>query len=173
MSLPWPTDGLLADAERPMVDGYLDYYRLVLAKKLRGAREDAARAPRTPSGMSLLGLVRHMAGVEQWWFVEVGTATKPRYDWTDAEFDADHDCDWKVPPDRTVESVLAYYERACDEARAAAANRSLDDMAVDPRTDPPLRYSLRWIYVHMIEETARHTGHADIFREQIDGQTGD
>ncbi len=155
-----------------MLEAFLDFYRTVLARKLAGVSDAAAREIRTPTGMSLGGIVRHMAGVEQWWFIEALHGTGPRYDWTDAEYEADRDCEWKLDESHTVEHVLAYYERACAEARAAAAGVSMDAVAALP-TIAERGNTLRWIYVHMIEETARHAGHADILREQIDGATGD
>lgn len=157
--------------ERTTYEQTLDYFRSVVARKLDGLSEPDARRVQTDSGMSLLGTVNHLAGVELWWFVEVFAGHAPRYPWTEAEVEADPDCDWKPPQQQTVESVLAFYDRACAEARAAAASGSLDDIVTRPGRDH--RVSLRWILVHMIEETARHAGHMDIMRESVDGITGD
>ena len=157
-------------SERDTYDTFLDYYRAVIARKLEGLSEDDARKAQTPSGMSVLGLVNHMAGVELWWFVEVLLGQAPNYPWTEADMDADPDVEWKPPASTTVADVLAFYQRACTEARAACVGKSLEDVIVMPTADNPKPdRTLRWIYVHMIEETARHAGHLDVLREHLDG----
>ncbi len=141
-------------------------------RQLQGVSESAARLGRTDSGMSIIGIVRHLAGVELWWFVDVLADQRPGYFWSESDVLADSDCDWKPTPDETVESVLDMYDEACATARASAARFELDDVVLRPdRAD--LSITLRWIYVHMVEETARHAGHADIFREAIDGTLAD
>ena len=153
--------------EREMLDAWLEYHRTTLLLKCEGL-DDAARKgrPVPTSKLSLHGLVRHMAEVERNWFRRVllrepGTPSiwyDPAIE--DSELVPLDDADW--------EADLAVWHAECDASRAAAAAHELDDTGI--RRGEPC--SLRWIYVHMIEETARHVGHADILREQTDGAAG-
>jgi hypothetical protein len=161
------TDHLGARAdERTMLSGFLDWYRAVVARKVEGlTRADATRVM-TPTGLSPLGIVAHLAAVEVGWFDEtfVGVPVDPTWD--------DHGA-FRILDDDTVESVLTEYRDACERSRqVVAATASLDDLSTV--TDQIYgRVTLRWIFVHMIEETARHAGHLDLMRETIDGRTGD
>jgi uncharacterized damage-inducible protein DinB len=117
------------------------------------------------SGQTTLGgLVKHLAAVEREWF-QVVLAGRPE-DGLGAPPQGDG---WTLASDDTAGSLLAGYEQACAASRQAASGFSLDDCVPHPRMG---QVSLRWIYVHMIEESARHAGHADILREQTDGATG-
>ena len=119
-----------------------------------------------PSGTSLLGLVKHLAWVERFWFVDVVGGGQVEYPWTDD----DPDADFRIEDHETVESISQLYVDAVAEANAVIdAADSLDVTSTVGDRGPR---SLRWVLVHMIEETARHAGHADIIREQIDGTTG-
>ena len=161
----------VAGEERALLEQFLDYYRAIVARKLHGVSEADARRLQTPSGMSMLGLVRHLAGVELRWLVERLAGEAPQYLWTQVEYEADPNTPWKPHPDETVASVLAFYHRACDEARVAARRFGLDDEARD--ADAAARgITLRWILLHMLEETARHAGHLDLMREEVDGTVG-
>ena len=149
--------------ERAMLDAWLDYHRQTLLWKCAGLTADQLTLRATPpSTLSLLGLVRHMAGVERFWFRRnlLGEDIADMYDGDD-EFDA------LGPAD--AEADFATFAAEVAVVRTAAASRSLDDTF--RRRDATL--SLRWIYVHMIEEYARHNGHADLIREAIDGRVGD
>jgi uncharacterized damage-inducible protein DinB len=146
--------------------GFLDFHRATLLWKLEGLDDEPLRRPMVPSGTSLLGLVKHLAYVERWWFQQVWAGREVTYPWTDE----DRDADWRVEPDETTEDILALYRGECDRSREiVAASASLDEVGHHPRGER----SRRWILVHMIEETARHNGHADILREQLDGVTGE
>ncbi len=163
-----PKPPLIAD-ERTMLDAWLDLHRDILLWKCEGlAPEELVRRSAEPSSLSLIGLVRHMAEVERGWFrrclaAEEGIA--PIYDYSGSD-DADFD---DVDP-TTVEADLATYRADVEACREVAARYALDDTGFGRRGKP---ISLRWIYVHMIEEYARHNGHADLIRERIDGATGD
>jgi uncharacterized damage-inducible protein DinB len=155
-------------SERAMLDGWLDYHRQTLLLKCSGLTEDQLRQRAVePSSLSLLGLVRHMTEVERAWFrqrfagehVELPYSTPER---PDADFDDAETAD--------AEEAFAAFRREVDLARAAARARSLDDQFYNPRGH--VEMDLRWVYVHMIEEYARHNGHADLLRERIDGTTG-
>jgi uncharacterized damage-inducible protein DinB len=120
----------------------------------------------TPSGTNLLGLVKHLAAVEYGWFCETfGRPTEP------LPFDEDDEnADLRVEQDESTADILAFYERA-----RAAADQVIDELDVDDEGTAWFgdAVSLRWVLIHMIEETARHAGHVDIVRELIDGTTGD
>jgi uncharacterized damage-inducible protein DinB len=158
---------LIAD-ERVMLVSWLDYHRATLAVKCAGLTDDQLRersAP--PSSMSLLGLVRHMADVERGWFRRTlsGEDVPPIY-YSDASPDGDFDDLDTV----TAEQALETWREERDLARAAIERAESLDVVGHGRTR---EYSLRWILVHMIEEYARHNGHADLLRERIDGATGE
>jgi hypothetical protein len=156
--------------ERAALDGWLDYHRSTLLFKCQGLTgEQLARRAVPPSSLSLLGLVRHMAEVERAWFRRrVAGQAELGYLYCSDEFpDGDFDL---AEPDG-AEAGFAEFRRECDLARAAAAGRPLDGTFHHERHSTDM--DLRWVYVHMIEEYARHNGHADILREQIDGATGD
>ncbi len=156
--------------EPTMLGSWLDFHRATLAWKCTGLSDSQLRQRAVPpSSMSLLGLIRHMAEVERYWFQRVllGSGVEALY-WNDANPDGDFD---DVDEADTAVDVRLYDE-ACQAARAAtSAAESLDVIAVGARAGDLV--SLRWIMVHMIEEYARHNGHADLLRERIDGSTGD
>ncbi|WP_351234679.1 DinB family protein [Streptomyces sp. NPDC002133] len=156
--------------ERAMLEGFLDYHRETLAMKCAGL-DDAQlrRAPLSPSELSLLGLVRHLADVERHWFRRVlaDEQAPPLY-----YSEADPDGEFHVGEQDTWDEAHATWRAEIAKAREAAASRTLDDVSTRKgQAGEP--FSLRWIYTHMIEEYARHNGHADLIREQIDGATGE
>lgn len=157
-------------AERPMLEGWLDYHRDTLALKcarLTDAQLREASVP--PSELSLLGLVRHMAEVERGWFREVlaGEDVKPIYG-----TDEDRDGEFHLTEADTWEKDAAIWRAEITRAREITANMGLDDLSVGLSRKGE-QFNLRWIYTHMIEEYARHNGHADLLRERVDGSTGD
>jgi uncharacterized damage-inducible protein DinB len=155
--------------ERPMVEGWLDYHRQTLLWKCTGLTgEQLVRPAAEPSTMTLLGLVRHMAEVERWWFRRraAGMDLGELY-CSDASPDGDFD---DIDPTR-AETDFATFTNECELSRRAAAELPLDHTFRHPRRDVDM--TLRWVYLHMIEEYARHNGHADLLRERIDGVTGD
>jgi uncharacterized damage-inducible protein DinB len=162
-------DPPLVAQEREMLDTWLDYHRATLAVKCEGLTDDQLRARAVPpSSLSLLGLVRHMGEVERSWFRRVlgGEHAPPRY-YSDENPDGDFD----DVAGAGVAEAFGYWRDECAHARErAAAEPSLDVTGTGRGGD---RYSLRWIMVHMIEEYARHNGHADLLRERIDGAVGD
>ncbi|MEV5818297.1 DinB family protein [Micromonospora haikouensis] len=163
------SDAPFVGDERTMLDGWLDYHRQTLLLKCAGLTAEQLRTPSVePSGLSLLGLVRHLAEVEAWWFRECFAGQRVDYPYfTPENPDADHEVSAA-----DAEADLAVYHREVGLARAAAAGRSLDETFTE--VGPKKRtFSLRWVYLHMIEEYARHNGHADLIRERIDGVTGE
>ena len=162
-------DPPLVAQEREMLDAWLDYHRATLAVKCEGLTDDQLRAQAVPpSSLSLLGLVRHMGEVERSWFRRVlsGEQAPPRY-YSDENPDGDFD----DVADAVVADAFGYWRDECAHARErVAAAPSLDVTGTGRQGEG---YSLRWIMVHMIEEYARHNGHADLLRERIDGTVGD
>jgi uncharacterized damage-inducible protein DinB len=153
-------------SETETLAGFLDFHRATLLWKLEGLDDEQLRRPMVPSGTSLLGMVKHLAYVERWWFQQVWAGLEPTYPWTDE----DPDADWRVEPTDTTAEILALYRGECARSRElAAAAPDLEQVARHPRRE----LSRRWILVHMIEETARHNGQADILREQLDGAVGE
>ncbi|MFE9173930.1 DinB family protein [Streptomyces kebangsaanensis] len=157
--------------ERAMLEGWLDYHRQTLAWKCEGLTDEQLRtASAEPSELSLMGLVRHMAEVERGWFrkVLVGDDPGPVY-----YNEQDPDGDFHVTEDDTWAEAYATWQAEIETARRNAAGFGLDDLSKgrSRSTDEP--FNLRWIYTHMIEEYARHNGHADLIRERVDGATGD
>jgi uncharacterized damage-inducible protein DinB len=157
--------------ERSMLEGWLDHHRQTLAWKCEGLSDAQLRTTAVePSGLSLMGLVRHMAEVERGWFrrVLVGEEAGPVY-----FSEQDQDGDFHVTGQDTWAEAYATWQAEIEAARRNAAGLGLDDLSQGSSrfTDEP--FSLRWIYAHMIEEYARHNGHADLIRERVDGATGD
>jgi uncharacterized damage-inducible protein DinB len=152
-------------AEKESLKVALDRHRDAVLWKLEGLDDEQLRRPMVPSGTSLLGMVKHLAYVERWWFQQVWAGREATYPFTDE----DPDADWRVEPSETTADILALYRGECDASREIVAAASLDEVAHHPRR----KLSRRWILVHMIEETARHNGQADILREQLDGVTGE
>jgi hypothetical protein len=150
--------------ERAMLEAWLEFHRATLLWKCRGLNdEQLKRRSAPPSSLSLLGLVRHMTEVERSWFrCKIAGQEAPPLYYTEARPDDDFD----ATDDTDVATVFAAYRQELDRCRSAAAARSLDEVV---RGDT----SVRWIFTHMIEEYARHNGHADLLREAIDGATGD
>jgi uncharacterized damage-inducible protein DinB len=164
---PLPPDVANPEGERETLQGFLDHYRVVIVRKVAGlSLEDATRRV-VASDSTLLGIVKHLGYVERGWFQSGIGGQVFEVPWTDE----DPDADFRIEPGETVESVVAWYQEQCERAREIVANTSLDRLEVRVRSAP--QRSLRCILVHMIEETARHAGHMDIIREQIDGVTGD
>ena len=144
----------------------LDRHRDAVLWKLEGLDDEQLRRPMVPSGTSLLGLVKHLAAVEYGWFCDTfGRETEPLpFD------DDDPDADLRVEPSETTADVLAFYGRARAAADRAVAETGLEETGMAWFGEP---VSMRWVLIHMVEETARHAGHVDILRELLDGTTGD
>lgn len=158
-------------AERALLTGWLDYHRDTLLHKCAGLTTDQLRtASVEPSSLSLLGLIRHLTYVERAWFRQrfAGQDLPDLFDFT-----ADPDAEFRVET-ADPEADFAALRAEIAAADAAAAGRDLDEEFTLRRRDGSgHQLSLRWVYLHMIEEYARHNGHADLIRERLDGVTGD
>ncbi|MFB7927513.1 DinB family protein [Streptomyces sp. NPDC056039] len=158
-------------AERAMLEGWLDYHRNTLAWKCEGLSDEQLRtASVEPSELSLMGLVRHMAEVERGWFRKVLTNedAPPIY-----YSDEDQDGEFHLTESDTYQEAFATWQAEIETARRNAARFALDDLSEGKHRRTGEQFNLRWIYTHMIEEYARHNGHADLIRERLDGSTGD
>jgi uncharacterized damage-inducible protein DinB len=159
--------------ERTMVCEFLDDQRSIFTSKVSGLSAEQMGRRIAASTMTLAGLVKHLAFVEDSWFQDDFLGLGDPEPWASAPFDEDNDWEWHSAVDDEPAYLLDLYLVACERSRAAVkAAVSLDALAAkaDRRTGGPI--SLRWIMLHMIEETARHNGHADLLREAIDGATG-
>jgi uncharacterized damage-inducible protein DinB len=157
--------------ERSMLDGWLEYHRATLEQKcssLSAAQLVERSVP--PSTLSLLGLVRHMAEVERNWFRRCFAGEEDAGPIFYSDTDPDGDID-NVDPGSVAEGFATWHEEIERSRSIAAAADSLDARSVGVRHGETV--SLRWIITHMIEEYARHNGHADLLRQCIDGETGE
>ena len=159
-----PTTG----PERAMLQGWLDWHRQTLLAKCAGLTAEQLRtASADPSNLTLLGLVRHLTEVERAWFVVRAAGLEPSDDLYNSEDNVDGDLDDVAGAD--AEANLAVFR-----AELATADKAVADLPLEHEfTHRHRQISLRWVYLHMIEEYARHNGHADLIRERIDGATGD
>ncbi|MEU4117531.1 DinB family protein [Kitasatospora sp. NPDC028055] len=161
------TDPPYIAAERESLASWLDWHRATLLTKLNGLSEEQARFSPVPSGTSLLGLVKHLTECEHYWIARcVAEVDEPALFITEA----DPEADTKVTPDDTIEQIVAGYLKACARSREIIA--ALADLE-ETHTLRHGKTDVRWVLMHMVEETARHNGHADIIRELIDGVTGE
>jgi uncharacterized damage-inducible protein DinB len=160
----------LVAGERRALEQWLEFHRATLLMKCAGLTDDdLKRRALPPSALSLLGLVRHMTEVERWWFrMHAAGEDLP---WLYSEDDRDGDFDDVDDADAAAD--LDAYRLECEAATAVVADRDLDVVVPSRGHHPELTRSVRWIFLHMIEEYARHNGHADLLREAIDGETGD
>ncbi len=152
--------------ERAVLDGWLDFHRATLLWKCEGLTLDQLKlAPVPTSTLTLLGLVRHLTEVERGWFLPFLGEQVPDLYCSEDNPDGDFD----DVPDADAAGDLARYGEVVDAISELLAHRRLDEVEVDEGKS----YNLRWIMTHLIEEYARHNGHADLLREAIDGRTGE
>ncbi|MFK8843903.1 DinB family protein [Streptomyces sp. Ac-502] len=145
-------------SENEVLRGFLDYLRTSIAAKVDGAPEPQVRTAVVPSGTNLLGLLNHLTAVERWMFLRDGVT-----DWQ---------ATFRAAPGDSVADVVARYRETVERANVVLDMcTDLDAPVPRPRAGAP-GPSVRWALTHMIEETGRHAGHADILRELIDGSTG-
>jgi uncharacterized damage-inducible protein DinB len=166
----------LAGDETATLLGFLDYQRATLAWKCRGVDAAGLRATVGVSSMTLGGMLKHMAYVENDWFSRWLHGHERLAPWDSVDWKADPDWEWHSAADDSPEHLDALWQDAVAHSRSlvahALADGGLDRLALRswPGGETP---SLRWILCHMIEEYARHNGHADLIRESVDGETGE
>jgi uncharacterized damage-inducible protein DinB len=156
--------------------GFLEYQRATLGWKCAGVDAAGLSATVAASSMTLGGLLKHMAYVESDWFSRWLHGHDRQAPWDTVDWKADPDWEWNSAADDTPDQLFALWQAAMDRSRMLVAE-TLADGGLEQkarRTWPDGQApSLRWILVHMIEEYARHNGHADLLRESVDGQTGE
>lgn len=151
-------------SERVSLEAFLDDYRAIILSKVDRLADQDARRHLVASPTTVAGIVKHLRWVEVGWFHQVlGDRT--------GEHRRPHDREWEfeVDQDDNLDRLVAAYEEACERSRAIAAAHALEDLVPHRRMG---QVSVRWIYLHLTEETARHAGHIDILRELLDGATG-
>lgn len=160
--------------ERATLTGFLDFQRATLEWKSRDLTDEQLRQPLSahPSRMTLAGLLKHLAYVEDYWFSEVLGGATDVAPWNTVDWEADEDWDWNSAGQDSGEHLRALWGASIDRSRAVLDG--MDDLGVTrPAWGGRDQVSVRWVLTHMIEEYARHNGHADLLRELIDGETGE
>ena len=155
--------------ERPMLEAMLDWYRAGIVDKCEGVSQRHAAARPFTSETSICGIVKHLAIVEEWFAHDFAGQPLPE-SLASVDWEADRDWEFRTARDEPIGDLLDGYRVACDRSRVAAAGHDLGELGANPDGGPP--FTLRFVYLHMIEETARHLGHLDILREHLDGTTG-
>ena len=155
--------------ERETLEGFLDWYRAVVERKVDGLSLEDGKRPMTPTGMSAVGILKHLGWVERGWFRE----TFAGEDVEAIDLDGDNSAEFAIASDDTVQSVISFYRAEAEEARRVVREAPSLDALSARETSYGEHVSLRWVMAHMLEETARHAGHLDLMRAEIDGQVGD
>jgi Protein of unknown function (DUF664) len=161
-----------ATDERTTITEFLDYQRATLLMKVDGlgTAELAHRLP--TSALTLVGLIKHLALVEDDW-IQVKFLGLPELEpWASAPWDDDRDWEFNTAGNDDPGELRALYRAACERSRLGVADVAMDALSAATDRDGK-RWTLRWVLTHLIEETARHNGHADLLREAVDGTTGE
>jgi len=156
-----------------MLRQFLDFHRAVLERKASGLTAEQLRTSVAPSNLTLGGLLLHIAGVEEGWFSQYFLDRPLGETWTDIDWEASPDWELENVDRFTPEEMFGYFRAACERSRAIEAEAESLDLVTAKEFPNERQWSLRWIMVHMIEEYARHCGHADFIRQAIDGTVGD
>lgn len=155
--------------ERDALASFLDLQRKALVRKLDGLSDEDARKAPTAGSLSLLGILKHSAIWERRWFQIAFAGSEPADEWPTDEDEGAENPEFAVGEADTVARWVAFYEEQVARSRVIAAGADLNTPCAMPKQ---ARRNLRWVLLHMIEETARHAGHADIIRETLDGSRG-
>ena len=170
------TDPPVAADEVTMLRTFVDFYRATIRRQCAGLTAEQLRTPHPPSTMTLAGMLKHLAYVEDEWFSVRLRGSRPAPPWDTVDWSADRDWDWNSALADSPDQLVALFDDA-----VAASERILDEVVgagLDQEVARPSghaghggRITLRWILVHMVEEYSRHAGHADLLREALDGAT--
>jgi uncharacterized damage-inducible protein DinB len=160
-------------SEFGMLSQYLDYQREAMLSKTDGLTREQLAQKHSPSELTLAGLLYHLSLVEEAW-LEVRFAGLPdREPWASVDWDADPNWEFRTSVHLEPEQLQSRYREACERSRHVVSNATgLDQLSVKALRDGR-HFSLRWVLLHLVEETARHAGHADFLREAIDGTVGE
>jgi len=172
------TDPPLRADEATTLIAYLDYHRDTFRMKTAGLDQAQLAATLAPSSLTLGGMVKHLALVESSWLNDVLMGRDEVEPWASVDWEADRDWDWHSAVDDSPQDLRRLYEESVAASDAiiaeALADGGLDRLSVTQSSrEGEGAFSLRWILVHLVEEYARHNGHADLIRESIDGETGE
>ena len=160
-------------SERDAIAQYLDYQRETILLKAEGLNQEQLAQRIPTSALTLAGILYHLALVEESWMEVRFLGLPEREDWAGVDWVADPDWEFRTATTMDPDELRKRYRAACDRSRQAAAQAdSLDQMSAF-KGDNDWQFSLRWVLLHLIEETARHAGHADLLREAIDGTVGE
>ena len=156
-----------------MLTQYLDQQRDIVVRKTAGLTREQLAQPHPPSSLTLAGLLLHLVLVEDGWLDGRFLGRPEREPWASVDWDADPDAEFRMATEMDPDELRRTYAEACARSRETVdAAAGLDQLCAQPlRTGG--HASLRWVLLHLIEETARHAGHADLIREAVDGATGD
>lgn len=157
---------------------FLEFQRATFEWKCRGLSTDQLRTGLSPTSMTLAGMLKHLAYVEDYWFTGVVAGRGPQQPWAAVDWTSDPDWEWRTAWDETGYNLRALWaDRVMRSRTVVDEQRGLGGALPLGKThlawDGRRRVSLRWVLTHMIEEYARHNGHADLIREAIDGQKGE
>jgi hypothetical protein len=158
-------------SELELLEQYLDVQREVVLSKTQGLDEEQLARTHPPSSLTLGGLLHHLSLAEEDWMDIHFSGQPDRAPFADADWSADPDWQFRVPADLDPEALRQRYRNACDRSRAVVrAASSLEQLSAKPVRGE--LFTLRWVLLHLLEETARHAGHADLLREAVDGSVG-
>jgi uncharacterized damage-inducible protein DinB len=167
------TDPEASGSERALLGQYLDYQRGTVLLKTDGLNRGQMNRSHAPSTLTLGGLLYHLALVEETWMETRFLGQPEREPWIGVDWDADPNWEFRTSADLEPDALRQRYEEACERSRQVVTQATnLDQLSVKPLSDGR-QFSLRWVLLHLLEETARHAGHADFLRELIDGTVGD
>ena len=162
-----------AASEAELLAQYLDYQRATMLAKTEGLDASQLGYQHPPSALTLAGVLYHLAHVEETWMEFRFLGLREREPWAGVDWDTDPDWEFHAAARLEPDELRQRYRDACDGSRKALAEAaSLDQQSVRTLRDGR-HFSLRWVLLHLIEETARHAGHADLLREAIDGSVGE
>ncbi len=160
-------------SEFGMLSQYLDYQRETMLSKTDGLSREQLTQTHSPSELTLAGLLYHLSLVEEDWMEVRFAGLSAREPWVSVDWDADPDWEFRTAADLEPEQLQSRYREACERSRHVVSDAAgLDQTSVRALRDGR-HFSLRWVLLHLVEETARHAGHADFLREAIDGTVGE
>jgi uncharacterized damage-inducible protein DinB len=160
-------------SERDSLGQYLDFQRETILLKTEGLTKEQLGQRIPTSDLTLAGILYHLALVEESWFEKRFAGLEEREDWRGIDWEADPEYEFRTALEKEPDWLRGRYRDACDRARQTVTGAdSLDQVSAVPMRNGQ-RFTLRWVMLHLIEETARHAGHADLLREAIDGTVGE
>jgi uncharacterized damage-inducible protein DinB len=159
----------IAGTEKDILIGFLNFLRDTIVFKMEGLTDEEVRRPHQTSGLTLLGMMKHLAYVERSWFQRTFLGEEIDVPFTED----DPDADWRIEPNESTQDIIDLYRQEIAISNRVIANHGLNEVIRSFHRPEREGMQLRWIVTHLIEETARHCGHADLMREAIDGQVGE